>query len=100
LFVGNKALSATRGFQPLGLLFLLPSIAGEVVNLAVAASMRDDVSHGGMIASGAILTIGMSRAESDLRPTVQSPTTDQASATRSACTSIGPTNVPTKRTRC
>jgi hypothetical protein len=67
LFVGNKALAATRGFQPLGLLLLLAGIAGEVVNLTVAAIVRDDVSHGGMIVSGAILTIGMSRTESDLR---------------------------------
>jgi hypothetical protein len=29
--------------------------------------MRDDMSHGGMIVSGAILAIGMSRAESDPR---------------------------------
>jgi hypothetical protein len=71
LFVSNKALPATRGFQPLRLLFLLPGIASEVVDLAVAASMRDDVSHGGMIASSTILTIGMSRAESELRPTAK-----------------------------
>jgi hypothetical protein len=45
----------------------LPRIAGKVVDLAVAASMRDDMSHGGMIVSGAILAIDMSRAESDLR---------------------------------
>jgi hypothetical protein len=42
-----------------------------VVDLAVAASMCDDVSHGGMIASSTILTIGMSRAESELRPTAK-----------------------------